>query len=94
MNLGRRIVKRLDGTPFDALPPKHHVRKKPVMVEAIEMHEGFTVETLEGVMTGNAGDFLITGVNGEHYPCKPDIFHKTYDFIDFCSALPREVEKT
>ena len=37
------------------------------------------VWTLEGVMTGNVGDWIITGVNGEKYPCKPDIFEKTYE---------------
>lgn len=37
------------------------------------------IKTLEGVMTVSPGDFIILGVNGEVYPCKPDIFHKTYD---------------
>jgi hypothetical protein len=37
------------------------------------------VSTLEGKMTANQGDWIIQGVNGEIYPCKPDIFAKTYD---------------
>lgn len=37
------------------------------------------IETLEGVMRANKGDFIIKGVNGEFYPCKPDIFEKTYE---------------
>jgi len=37
------------------------------------------IETLEGVMTANVGDFIIKGINGELYPCKPDIFNKTYE---------------
>jgi hypothetical protein len=37
------------------------------------------IETLEGVMQGNAGDFIIQGVNSEIYPCKPEIFAKTYE---------------
>jgi hypothetical protein len=37
------------------------------------------IKTLEGIMTANAGDWIITGVNGERYPCKPDIFEKTYE---------------
>lgn len=37
------------------------------------------IPTLEGTMTGLLGDWIITGVNGEHYPCKPDIFEKLYD---------------
>lgn len=37
------------------------------------------IETLEGVMTASEGDYIIKGVNGEFYPCKPDIFEKTYE---------------
>lgn len=36
------------------------------------------IETLEGVMLANVGDYIIKGINGEFYPCKPDIFKKTY----------------
>ena len=35
--------------------------------------------TLEGVMTASAGDYIIKGVKGEFYPCKPDIFNETYE---------------
>ena len=37
-----------------------------------------SIETLEGVMKANVGDYIIKGVNGEFYPCKQDIFEKTY----------------
>ena len=37
------------------------------------------IETLEGMMSVSEGDWIITGVNGEKYPCKPDIFEKTYE---------------
>lgn len=39
------------------------------------------IQTLEGVMTASLGDWIIKGVNGEFYPCKPDIFEKTYDVL-------------
>lgn len=39
------------------------------------------IETLEGTMKASVGDYIIKGVNGEFYPCKPDIFAKTYDEI-------------
>ncbi|WP_286674643.1 hypothetical protein [Clostridium sp. ZBS3] len=42
---------------------------------------GLFIETLEGRMLANEGDFIIKGVNGEFYPCKPDIFEKTYDEV-------------
>lgn len=37
------------------------------------------IVTLEGVMHGSPGDFIIQGVKGEIYPCKPDIFAATYE---------------
>lgn len=47
--------------------------------EAIVDRDGLTVNTLEGKMKANIGDYIIKGVNGEFYPCKLDIFEKTYD---------------
>lgn len=41
--------------------------------------ETMVIETLEGNMTANLGDYIIKGVQGEFYPCKPDIFEQTYD---------------
>ena len=49
-------------------------RKKPVVIEAYQTDVEIKIETLEGVMTANPGDWIITGVKGEKYPCKPDIF--------------------
>ena len=40
------------------------------------------IRTLEGVMGISNHDYIIKGVNGEYYPCKPDIFEKTYDIIE------------
>lgn len=40
------------------------------------------IQTLEGVMTAQVGDWVIKGVNGEFYPCKPDIFEKTYELVE------------
>lgn len=40
------------------------------------------IETLEGVMHANVGDYIIQGVNGEIYPCKADIFEKTYERVE------------
>ena len=44
-----------------------------------EPYLGVYIETLEGKMLASYGDYIIKGVNGEFYPCKPDIFEKTYD---------------
>ena len=39
------------------------------------------IHTLEGDMEASIGDYIIKGVNGEFYPCKPDIFAKTYEEV-------------
>ncbi len=39
------------------------------------------IETLEGIMEISDGDYIIKGVHGEFYPCKPDIFLETYEII-------------
>ncbi len=41
-----------------------------------------SVVTLEGLLEVTPGDWIITGVNGEHYPCKPDIFEATYERVE------------
>lgn len=40
------------------------------------------ISTLEGDMLASIGDYIIKGVKGEFYPCKPDIFENTYDIVD------------
>ena len=47
----------------------------------MEREDRFYIRTLEGPMTVSEGDYIIEGVQGEFYPCKPDIFQQTYDFI-------------
>lgn len=54
-------------------------RKLPVVIDAVQIDRQMTIETLEGIMTGNPGDWLITGVKGEQYFCKNDIFRVTYE---------------
>jgi hypothetical protein len=57
-------------------------RKKPVIVDAVRTDIEVKIETLEGTMTARPGDWIITGVNSERYPCKPDIFEKTYESVE------------
>lgn len=40
------------------------------------------IQTLEGTMKADYGDYIIQGVNGEVYPCKPDVFEKTYEAVE------------
>ena len=50
------------------------------MVKDIQ-NEYCTICTLEGDMRGNRGDYIIKGLRGELYPCKPDIFEKSYEKV-------------
>jgi hypothetical protein len=52
------------------------------------------IETLEGTMTAQVGDWIIKGVKGEFYPCKPDIFEATYGKSDSASRLLDETRET
>lgn len=64
---------------------QHQVRKhKHVFTGESEILEGIelTIETLEGTHEASIGDYIIEGVNGEFYPCKPDIFEKTYEEVN------------
>ena len=72
-------------------------RKKPIIVEAVQWFSGkdvpgvvedgrfpdfpASIETLEGWFGVSVGDWIITGVKGERYPCKPDIFEMTYELV-------------
>ena len=52
--------------------------------EDIFMFDGdnyLNITTLEGTMKCSVGDYIIKGINGEFYPCKPDIFEKTYEEV-------------
>ena len=56
-------------------------RKRPLVVTAVQMTDLFLVDTLEGTMRGGAGDWLVTGVAGEQYPVRDDIFRATYELV-------------
>lgn len=53
-------------------------------IESIHVKEDGTLDipTLEGTMTAQLGDFIIKGVKGEIYPCKPDVFAQTYEIAE------------
>ena len=46
------------------------------------IHPVIEIATLEGTMRADDGDWIIQGVNGEFYPCKPDIFAATYEAVE------------
>ena len=57
-------------------------RKRPVVIDAYQTTKPIIIETLEGAMHAEIGDWIITGVKGEQYPCKPDIFMMSYEPAD------------
>ncbi len=64
----------------------------------VRMHDHGWIDTLEGGHTVCPGDWIITGVQGEHYPCKPDIFAATYEAVQPSdppapAAVPGEVAR-
>lgn len=50
--------------------------------QVLEEREFIKIETLGGTVTASKGDWIIKDVDGEFYPCKPDIFIKTYELIE------------
>ncbi len=51
--------------------------------DGLKRTTGFVeIHTMEGTMRGDVGDWIIRGVKGEFYPCKPDIFAATYESAD------------
>lgn len=72
-------------TPGVRKIPAHSIdytkEKTPTIARGIihEAPDQYVVDTLEGPLHVTAGDFIIKGVKGEYYPCKPDIFELTYE---------------
>ena len=56
--------------------------RKEISPGILYQSEKYYIKTLEGTLTVSPGDWIITGVQGEHYPCKPDIFEQTYEVVD------------
>jgi len=54
-------------------------RKRPVIIDAVRIRNRVTIKTREGTLKGYPGEWLITGVAGERYPCGDDIFRATYE---------------
>lgn len=53
--------------------------KKPIPILAVRIEKKFEVQTIEGILKGKAGDYLIQGIKGELYPCDKEIFEESYE---------------
>ena len=75
----REIIAFTDGQPDTR---KTYTGMKWEEYEDLVSKRGLIVFTLEGKHIASVGDFIIKGVQGECYPCKPDIFAATYEPVD------------
>lgn len=69
-------------------------RKKPVVIEAHQTDKEMIIHTLEGDMKADVGDYIITGLRGEQYPCKPDVFVKTYEQVSDDTPLSEKIHES
>ncbi|MBB5277765.1 hypothetical protein HNR26_003854 [Rhizobium rosettiformans] len=77
---------RWDGDRLDEVTPwiREAIAKAPVSGTAgwlLRVNDDVHIGTLEGTMVASPGDYIIRGVKGEVYPCKPDIFAQTYEAV-------------
>jgi hypothetical protein len=72
----------IEAIKFDRLGMNYEEVKKFVGEDMQVRLEGYFINTLEGLMRVTPGDYVIKGVEGEFYPCKPDIFEKTYEMVE------------
>lgn len=80
----RKLPVEVDAMPFDGSHESasaliRWIGKEDDGREAAYLNGKLFIYTLEGVHEATPGDFIIRGVQGEHYPCKPDIFAQTYE---------------
>lgn len=64
------------------MPTRRYIRKPVVVSAEGPITEPREITTLEGTMRANVGDYVVTGVQGEQYPVKPDIFHAIYILVE------------
>lgn len=79
----REIIAFTDGPPNTR---SHHAGMMWEQYELLVAENGLVIFTLEGQHIATIGDWIIKGVKGEHYPCKPDVFEMTYEPADTIPA--------
>ena len=59
-----------------------YYKKIPIITRAVQINKEFLVKTLEGIVKGKAGDYILEGVHNELYVCDKTIFEKTYNEVN------------
>lgn len=75
------VVQFIEGHSIDTTHSPMALQRWGEYCELVR-ERGLEIETLEGTMKASIGDYIIKGVQGEFYPCKPDIFHATYEKVE------------
>jgi len=81
----REVITFTDGQPDTRT---HHAGMMWDQYADLVARDGLKIFTLEGTMSASVGDWIIRGIKGEYYPCKPDIFAATYVPADFQPEAP------
>ncbi len=71
-----------DGTVEGVTPIIDWILDAGTVVASFTKEGVLRIETLEGTMSASTNDYIIKGVQGEFYPCKPDIFEATYELAE------------
>lgn len=72
------VVEAVQWTSDDAREVREFCQ---TLFDMVPFPRAILIPTPEGMMTAKRGDWIIKGVNGEYYPCKPDVFAKTYEAV-------------
>lgn len=75
------ITEFMRGAPYDLIAQKQTITEIGVGTHTHLSHFDLVIHTLEGEHNSSIGDYIIKGIAGEFYPCKPDIFQKTYEEV-------------
>jgi len=66
---------------YNNVPQTIEIMERCFEIKGSLFNRYIEIPTLEGIMRANVHDYIIKGVSGEIYPCKPDIFKKTYEEV-------------
>ena len=81
----------IEANLFDGAPMPHPLRRSRATWNTRERRidrADYAIKTLEGIMYAIEGDWIIKGIAGEFYPCKPDIFDATYEAVPTNPSIP------
>jgi hypothetical protein len=82
MRIFKHLCRLFNPTPQRIRSRTYIARKKPVELYALRVRQEQVIDTWEGTRTAFVGDYLMTGIQGEHWPVPGDKFEELYDIIE------------